>query len=267
MSSRSPSKQPTEAQLQKSKQELQQTEAQLLHAKNELNKYAIKKQRADEDLATYIAKLDEQRAKLAKDFSRLKNNYELDIAAYPTVIKDLKDQEATVNQSILDAIGELKTLQSKIDEANIVIAGLNEQKDNILIEIEGADTSLTELDELLAEKTQSLKATITLHDNAEKQLSDTKAAILAAEEELTNLRADIETRKNSVEDDMKITIQKSTDVVKRLIELEKREVKVNADIATRIKAVELREQVMARREAKIAGMEQKAQEYARFMKL
>jgi chromosome segregation ATPase len=249
------------------KQELQQTEAQLQHAKNELKKYAIKKQRADNDLAIYETNVADNKAKLAKDFSRLKNNYELDIAAYPTVIKDLKDQEATVNQSILDAIGELKTIQSKIDEANIVVAGLNEQKDNILIEIEDADNSLTELDELIAEKTDGLKATITLHTNAEVQLEATKVAILAAEEELTELRADLATRKNAKEDDMKITIQKSTDVVKRLIELEKREAKINNDITARTKAVELREQVIARREAKIAGMEQKAQEYARFMKL
>jgi len=218
-------------------------------------------------LAAYEAKIADEKAKLARDFSRAKNTYELDIAAYPTVLKDLKDQEATVNQSILDAIGELKTLQSKIDEANIVLEGLNEQKDNILISIEGADESLNELDELIAEKRQILKATANLHDNAEKQLKSTKEAVLAVEEELTELRSDLETRKNAIEDDMKITIQRSIDVVKRLQELEKREAKVNADIATRIKAVELREQVMARRESKIAGMEQKAQEHARFMKL
>ncbi len=66
---------------------------------------------------------------------------------------------------------------------------------------------------------------------------------------------------------MKIVIQKSTDAVNRLMYLEQKEAKINNDINVRVKVVELREQVMNRREAKIAGMEQKAQEYAKFMKL
>jgi len=246
---------------------LQATQTQLQHAKNELVKYDIKKQRADESLATYIAEIDARKHKVEKDFNKLKNNYELDIAAYPDIIHDLDDQKEALMQSIADAIGELRVIQGNLDRDTGVLEKLEEQKELVLVQIEENDGVLMELEEDIDDKRDRLSEIKKLLKVGEEQLIRLKEDITTSEIELADLRADLQTRKNSVEDDMKITIQKSTDVVKRLIELEKREAEINTNINNRIKAVELREQVMARREAKIAGMEAKAQEYAKFMKL
>lgn len=249
------------------KQELQTSQVKLQHVKSELAKYDIKKQRAEESLALFIKDIDAKKQKALKDFNKLKNGYELDILTYPDVIHGLDEQKEAVMQSIADAIGELKIIQSNIELQTGVLEKIEEQKNLALISIEDADGVLIELEEEIDDKKDSLKETTKLLEIGTTQLTKLKQDITDAEIELTNLRADLQTRKNSIEDDMKITIQKSSDVVKRLIELEKRESKINSDLATRIKAVELREQVISRREAKISGMEQKAQEYAKFMKL
>ena len=246
---------------------MEQTEAQLLRVKSEIDSYSIKKQRAQESLDLFIADIEDRKKKVEKDFNRLKNNYELDIAAYPDVLRDLNDQKDSVMQSIADAIGELKLLQDNVELQTGVLEKIEEQKDLALVSIDDADGVLIELEEEIDDKREVLAELKKNINIGELQLNRLKEDIISAEIQLTDLRADLQTRKNAVEDDMKITIQKSTDVVKRLQELEKRESKINSDLATRIKAVELREQVMARKEAKLSSLEQKAQEYAKFMKL
>ena len=247
--------------------ELEQTEAQLLHAKSELDKIELKKKRAEEDFVLFKAEIDSKKRKLDNEFGKLRNQYELDISALPQILQDLEDQKEAVNQSIFDAIGELKLLQGDIETQTDVLEKIGEQKDLALVQIEDADRALEELESQIKDKTVIVKDIELAIENGTLVYESIKENALKVENELTDLRADLQTRKQAFEDDMKITIQKSTDVVKRLIELEKKENKINSDINARIKAVELREQVVARRESKIVGMEQKAQEYAKFMKL
>lgn len=267
MNSRSQPKEPTQAELAQTKQELQATQTKLQHVKSELAKTDILKQRADESLAVYLSDISSKKTKAEKDFNRLKNNYELDIAAYPDVIHDLENQKDSILQSIADAIGELKILQSNIELQIGVLEKIEEQKNLALIAIEDADGVLIELEEEIDDKKDSLKDTTKLLEVGTVQLAKLKESITATEIELTNLRADLQTRKNAIEDDMKITIQKSSDVIKRLIELEQRESRINIDISNRTKALELREQVVARKERKMSDLEVKAQQYAKFMKL
>ena len=170
-------------------------------------------------------------------------------------------------QSIADAIGELRIIQGNLDRDTNVLEKLDEQKELVLIQIEENDGVLMELEEDIDDKKDRLSEINNLLAVGEEQLRKLKDDITATEIALSDLRADLQTRKDSVEDDMKITIQKSTDVVKRLIELEKKEAKINSDIATRTRALELREQVVARGESKLSDLEQKAQQYAKFMKL
>jgi len=245
----------------------EQAEAQLQHLKNELVSVDLKKQRADESLAIHLKEIEARKARAIKEFSKEQTKYELDIAAYPNVLKDLEDQKQSVMQSIADAIGELKLLQGNIETQTALLEKTKEKKKLLDEQIEEAENDLSDLEESIDDKADELEDIDNKLGVGIGRQADLWEAINKAEEQLTNLRADLITRKDAIEDDMKIVIQKSTDVVKRLIELEQREAKVNNDIAVRIKAVELREQVMSRREAKISGMEQKAQEYAKFMKL
>lgn len=267
MSSRSLPKEPTQVELAKTKQELLAAQTQLQHSKSELAKFDIKKQRATEDLNLFLADIDSKKHKAEREFARLKNNYELDIAAFPDIIHDLEDQKEALMQSIADAIGELRIIQGNLDRDTNVLEKLDEQKELVLIQIEENDGVLMELEEDIDDKKDRLSEINNLLAVGEEQLRKLKDDITATEIALSDLRADLQTRKDSVEDDMKITIQKSTDVVKRLIELEKKEAKINSDIATRTRALELREQVVARGESKLSDLEQKAQQYAKFMKL
>jgi len=265
MSSRS---QPKELKLSKNQlAELEQIKAKLQHAKSELGKYDIKKQRAEESLAIFIKDIDAKKHKVEKEFNKLKNDYELDILTYPDVLQGLHEQKEAVMQSIADAIGELKVIQSNVELQTEVLEKIEKQKKLAFESVKDADNVLIDIEEEIDDKRNELQEVCLQLNKGTKQFNALKEEISKAELELTDLRSDLQTRKNSIEDDMKITIQKSTDVVNRLIELEKREAKMNSDINARIKAVELREQVMARREAKISGLEQKAQEYAKFMKL
>jgi len=183
------------------------------------------------------------------------------------VLQGLHEQKEAVMQSIADAIGELKVIQSNVELQTEVLEKIEKQKKLAFESVKDADNVLIDIEEEIDDKRNELQEVCLQLNKGTKQFNALKEEISKAELELTDLRSDLQTRKNSIEDDMKITIQKSTDVVNRLIELEKREAKMNSDINARIKAVELREQVMARREAKISGLEQKAQEYAKFMKL
>jgi chromosome segregation ATPase len=245
----------------------EQAEAQLQHLKNELASVELKKQRADESLAIHLKEIEARKARAAKEFSKEQTKYELDIAAYPNVLKDLEDQKQSVMQSIADAIGELKLLQGNIETQTALLEKTQERKKLLDERIEEAENDLSDIEESIDDKADELKDIDNKLGIGIGRQADLWEAINTAEEQLTNLRADLMTRKNAIEDDMKIVIQKSTDAVNRLMYLEQKEAKINNDINVRVKVVELREQVMNRREAKIAGMEQKAQEYAKFMKL
>lgn len=245
----------------------EQAEAQLQHLKNELASVELKKQRADESLAIHLKEIEARKARAIKEYSKEQTKYELDIAAYPNVLKDLEDQKQSVMQSIADAIGELKLLQGNIETQTALLEKTQERKKLLDERIEEAENDLSDIEESIDDKADELKDIDNKLGIGIGRQADLWEAINTAEEQLTNLRADLMTRKNAIEDDMKIVIQKSTDAVNRLMYLEQKEAKINNDINVRVKVVELREQVMNRREAKIAGMEQKAQEYAKFMKL
>lgn len=266
MSNRSQPKQPT-LNLHQALEKQEQAEAQLQHLKNELASVELKKQRADESLAIHLKEIEARKARAVKEYSKEQTKYELDIAAYPNVLKDLEDQKQSVMQSIADAIGELKLLQGNIETQTALLEKTQERKKHLDERIEEAENDLSDIEESIDDKADELKSINDLLETAGGQREQIITAITETENQLNDLRADLMTRKNAIEDDMKIVIQKSTDVVKRLIDLEQKEAKMNKDIAVRVKAVELREQVMNRREAKIAGMEQKAQEYAKFMRL
>jgi chromosome segregation ATPase len=266
MSSRSQSKEPT-LNLRQALEKQEQAEAQLQHLKNELTSIGLKKQRAEEALAVHLKEIEARKARATKEYDKEQTRYELDIAAYPNVLKDLEDQKQSVMQSIADAIGELKLLQGNIETQTALLEKTQERKKLLDEQIEEAENDLSDLEEAIDDKADELKDIDNKLGVGIGRQADLWEAINTAENSLNDLRADLLTRKNAIEDDMKVIIQKSTDVVKRLIDLEQKEAKINNDINTRTKAIELREQVLNRRESKISGLEQKAHEYAKFMKL